>query len=560
MKKYYTLLFLMIFLAISFSNITVDNVTDLLSRTSALQPGDTLLVQPGTYTLATWNIRNIQGTQDRWIVIMANGNAIIEGNSTCCNLVQLQDVHYIKIIGFEITMASGVGGSIDGINIKGNYSSHIVLEDLYIHDMSFTGIGMWPDSVAHITLRNSEIARCAGSGIYWGYPQTSIIHDILIEHNYIHHCPTDHTESTYYGIQIKGWCYRARILDNVMHDVSGYSRSGIIVYYGRRPLVGDAPEDMNIVRGNVLWNGRNEGITVMSDALIENNIVFDAEVGINVQDYSDGSFSGKNYVENLIIRNNTVFRCRYACVSLYGWSSAGDSVSFSGNVLYQQDSTKTAFNGSTGSALVAGNVYFGRSNKSQGFTRGNGLSDFSNAGAASTVPDLDFYPVQNAPFVNNLQSPDTWPAMDFNHTLRPQNTSADAGAYEYTASGNPGWIIKGEFKNLGSGPVYEDKVAGPAANDFVLYPNHPNPFNPFTVVKYRIPRGKTEMARVSVKIYDLQGKWIQTLVDEPMHGSAKRVVWDGTDAHGQKVGNGTYIYRLFRDNNIKFTRKMVLIR
>jgi len=436
---------------------------DLQSQTGRLVAGDTLLVAAGNYDVSTWNIAGLSGTANAWIVIRADGKAVIRGTSGCCNLVQMSNVSYVKLAGFEITMRDTFSG-IDGVNLRGSRNHYIEFDSLYIHDMTNVGIGMWPDSADHITLRNTQICNNYGSGLYWGYPGRNIIHDVLIENNYIHHCPKDPLLDTHYGIQWKGWCYRAIIRNNVLHDVGGTTRCGIVVYYGRKPLAGDDPADINIVRGNILWNCRNEGITAMSDALIENNIVFDAGVGINLQTYGDESFTGSNAVEHLTVRNNTVFRCRSACMAISGWSSAGAQVSVTGNALYQDAAGKTAVSGSIGAAIARANIVFGASSLGQGAAAGRGLNDFASVNATAAVPALDFYPSSGSSLVNCSTDATIFALQDFNQTARPQGNGYDAGAYERTAEGNPGWAVIEGFKSSGASNPGSVRLAlrGPA--------------------------------------------------------------------------------------------------
>lgn len=323
--------------------------------------------------------------------------------------------------------------------------------------MTGNGISVFADSASDLELLRSEIGPVTGCGLYWGYPGTHLVHDVLIQGNYIHHCPSDPADPQNYGIQFKGWGYRARIVDNVLHDVGGTTRSGLITYYGRRPLAGDKPEDANLVSGNILWNCRNEGITVMSDAVVENNIVFSAVVGINLQTYGDESFSGTSAVENLKVRNNTVFRCEEACISLSGWSGAGTGVSFTGNAALQAAAAGAAISGSAGAARVAGNIAFGKASLA-GTLVARGLGDWLSVTAAGTVPDLDFYPAAASPLKDVVDGSDC-PGTDFNGTRRPIGAKCDAGAYEAGPAANPGWRPAAGFKPGSSGTSIPKKKA-----------------------------------------------------------------------------------------------------
>jgi hypothetical protein len=424
---------------------------DLDTYTPQLAPGDTLAVAPGNYDVETWNLSGRKGTADKPIVIRGEPGAVIRGTSDCCNLVQMDGVAHLEFRGFEITLRESHDG-IDGINMGGGYSHHVTMEDLHIHGMTNSAISLFPDSAAFITLRHSEIDHTdGGSGLYWGYPGRNIVHDVVIEGNYIHHCPADPAEETGYGIQFKGWGYRARIVNNVLHDVGGTARSGLIVYYGKKPLAGDKPEDANLVTGNVLWNCRNEGITAMSDATLENNVVFSAQVGINLQTYSDESFSGSSAAENLKVRNNTVFRCADACYNISGWGS-GANLSFTGNAAYQDKASAQAFSGSVGNAACAGNVGYGQGSV-PGALKGTGLGDFAKVAAGANVPDLDFFPASASILLAAVPA-EHCPADDFNGNPRKAGQACDAGAFQRTGNPPADGSPQAGFKDGGPSPVF----------------------------------------------------------------------------------------------------------
>ena len=90
-----------------------------------------------------------------------------------------------------------------------------------------------------------------------------------------------------------------------------------------------------------------------------------------------------------------------------------------------------------------------------------------------------------------------------------------------------------------------------------LAQNAPNPFNPTTTVRYSI----REPGHVSLRIYNVTGQLVRTLVDE---GQVPRpegfaVVWDGCSNAGQSVSSGIYFYRL-EAPSFTSTRKMVMIK
>jgi hypothetical protein len=75
--------------------------------------------------------------------------------------------------------------------------------------------------------------------------------------------------------------------------------------------------------------------------------------------------------------------------------------------------------------------------------------------------------------------------------------------------------------------------------DFVLHQNYPNPFNPTTTIKYAVP--KTSL--VSIKVYDLTGQEVASLVNEMKDSGTYEVKFDA-----RNLASGVYIYKMSADN------------
>lgn len=97
----------------------------------------------------------------------------------------------------------------------------------------------------------------------------------------------------------------------------------------------------------------------------------------------------------------------------------------------------------------------------------------------------------------------------------------------------------------------DDDAAQPEA--FELEQNFPNPFNPATTIRYKLGAASP----VSLKIYDMLGREIKTLVANAQPAGSYEIVWDGTNARNQPVPSGVYLYRLQTDN-FSEQRKMIL--
>ncbi|MFQ5510622.1 MAG: FlgD immunoglobulin-like domain containing protein [Candidatus Krumholzibacteriia bacterium] len=88
-----------------------------------------------------------------------------------------------------------------------------------------------------------------------------------------------------------------------------------------------------------------------------------------------------------------------------------------------------------------------------------------------------------------------------------------------------------------------------------LYQNAPNPFNPTTTIRYDVAAGG---GQVTLRIYDVAGRRVRSLVNGSMDAGPKSVTWDGTNDRGRRVASGVYFYRLQAPGYVK-TLKMTLL-
>jgi hypothetical protein len=92
----------------------------------------------------------------------------------------------------------------------------------------------------------------------------------------------------------------------------------------------------------------------------------------------------------------------------------------------------------------------------------------------------------------------------------------------------------------------------------LLQPNYPNPFNPLTRIEYNIPATAGGDARVSLEIYNLQGRRVRVL--RPESGVGWHVAeWNGTDDSGQILPTGQYIL-MYRCRSQVMTTKMTMVK
>ncbi|MBX2990782.1 MAG: T9SS type A sorting domain-containing protein [Bacteroidetes bacterium] len=147
---------------------------------------------------------------------------------------------------------------------------------------------------------------------------------------------------------------------------------------------------------------------------------------------------------------------------------------------------------------------------------------------------------------------------------------ADVQQWLDTPSSNFGWVIVGgegasatakrfdsrEHPTPSSRPKLAITYTGPTSvpqetpHTFALHQNFPNPFNPSTTIRFEL----AQPGRASLKIFNLLGQEIATLVDGNFSAGAHSVAWDAAE-----FSTGVYVYRLEAAGNVA-TRKLVLAR
>lgn len=141
----------------------------------------------------------------------------------------------------------------------------------------------------------------------------------------------------------------------------------------------------------------------------------------------------------------------------------------------------------------------------------------------------------------------------------------DVGGSEYYAEGFgnvyteeqfEGWFLSGAVINGDSiGTILGVKEKDNTPKLFSLSQNYPNPFNPSTTISYQL----TAVSRATLKIYDILGREVKTLVEERETAGQHVVYWDGTDRYGRCVASGVYYYRLTTPIG-SITKKAVLVK
>ena len=108
-----------------------------------------------------------------------------------------------------------------------------------------------------------------------------------------------------------------------------------------------------------------------------------------------------------------------------------------------------------------------------------------------------------------------------------------------------------------SGPASPEAVSGidlPRPEVVALHQNTPNPFNPSTTIRFDLPAA----GDVRLRVFDLSGRLVATLLDGRVEAGRRSVVWRGENDAGRDAGSGLYVYRL-ETAGFSESRKMLLL-
>jgi hypothetical protein len=392
-----------------------------------LRPGDELIVHAGTYSQSGRRAITAKGTQEKPIVIRsAGGESPLFTANPRNNCSEFVDCAHLIIRGLRFQ-----GGNSGVRFIRGE---HITFEDCEIFGTGNNALTMNSGNCHAFIIRRNHIHQTGlntarpteGEGMYIGCHDGSCrTTDSLIEGNYIHHLRGT-SDGGNDGIEIKAGSYGNIVRNNVIHDTNIERQYPGIFVYGGGP-------GTNIVEGNVIWNA-GEGIQVVSDAVVRNNIVYNcAATGITAAPHA-----AMPQVRNVLIVNNTVFNAPVGV--RMRWSKSTNAV-FANNAIYCP--TGSAILAETGAAVIQSNYIHGRQtgvtiDDHQFFDGGEAIAAFVD------ITNNDFWPAPGS-LLHEHADRTLAPEWDFNGTKRA--APPDVGAYEsHKGERNPGWPIQAGFK------------------------------------------------------------------------------------------------------------------
>ena len=541
--------------------------------------GDTILVkEKNTPYFEKISFPKSGNSTDGYIVLMAfpnetpiiDGANISVGNNWRVGLIKIENKSYIKIIGFEIRNFIINNSNVfpAGIWIIGALNNVEIL-----------------NNKIHTIEQNAEDVGAHGLAIY-GTSSSASINNILIDNNEIYNCKLGWSEA----LVLNGNVEEFVVSNNIVHDNNNIAFD----FIGHEEECPNSELDQarnGIVNNNIAYNIDSRGnpaygnnanadgfyIDGGKDIIFERNIVYNCNIGFEIASEHGGKSTSEIIIRNNLIRNNSAVgiafggydsergstnNCKILNNTFYknntenfDWGGevlvqyycdnnvfANNIVVSNPNIIIVQNSTGTGSNN-----LFNNNLYFADGNPVWDWNN-NTYSNFNNYKNSINQENNSLF--ENPLLVNPTKN---------NPALQVSSAAIDNGVIiEQTQNGefdffNNPRIINNKI-DIGA---TECQIISSVENfnkinkiDFYLYPAYPNPFNPSTKIKYKIPNN----GMVSLKIYDITGKEVLILVDQIQSKGNHEVIFDANN-----LANSIYFCRLDIANYSQ-TLKLILLK
>ncbi|MCG6912882.1 T9SS type A sorting domain-containing protein [bacterium BMS3Abin03] len=489
------------------NGLTTNSAFETIQRAlNYLSPGDTCLVQPGSYTGRV--VIEQSGQQNSPITFIANGSGVVTQGFT------INEANYIHIIGFEITNipSSWNWNNRHGVTIFGSYN---VIQDNYIHEIYWNGVRIDENGSfnSHDNLiLNNTMYKCGECGIEVnGSNNTVQGNDISRTQEWN---LSDGGDRDADGLRFSG--HGHKIIGNYIHDI-----------YISDPENGSAHVDCIQTWGPAY------------DIIFEKNIFSVNDVTTETQTAQLEDLN--NPVYNLSFYNNIIKNCYRG----FNTTSVEGCKWFNNSFINVANYPILLHDGCTG-VKVYNNLFYntgpmimGNSSVS-GFEKDYNAHYRSNSGNLQTLI-IESKSQQPAPHElvnvnplltdvagNNFEQSQNSPLNDAGYDLssmgvntdirglsRPQNNNFDIGAYEVNFVTSVGNEV--------------------APDEFALQQNYPNPFNPTTTIGFTVPVD----AYVTISVYNVIGEKVSEILNEEFTAGTNKVVFN---ADG--LPSGIYFYKI----------------
>ena len=174
------------------------------------------------------------------------------------------------------------------------------------------------------------------------------------------------------------------------------------------------------------------------------------------------------------------------------------------------------------------------------------ISEYENKNIAFVGPVFSYYEYRTQNFLRLTD--EEWKSTYLQSAIRPDWVNIYLADRSGNSKGSGPSLVTG----IGDDPNFQ------LPNDFVTIGNYPNPFNPETIIWFKIP-GNLTNSFTELSIYNVNGELISSLVNDVLPSGNYLVKWNGQNAKGKDVSSGVYLYHLKIADKLT-TGKMVLMR
>jgi len=372
----------------------------------------------------------------------------------------------------------------------------------------------------------SEIDSLVAYGIQIYQGENTIIENNIIQNLKVTISGADNLTA---GI-VSSVCSGTMIRNNVIHNlkgISGFTSSGIVLY----GVAGSLGND-NYVYNNMIYdihstsnqsNSRVAGIQMQhqSNPKIYYNSVYLSGTGAN--QLGSAAFYIYTGCTNVDAKNNIFINTRdespYFASAIYDYSASNLTSDYN-------------------------DLYYDATNTNNCLVRAGG-NDYKTLGEWQvTTQDLHSY-IEMPPFISSTD-------------LHIDETIATYLESRGTPIAGIETDLDGDTRNVSTPDIGADEFDGIVGveneitlpTEFALEQNYPNPFNPRTTFRYSIP----QTSKVVIKIYDILGNEIATLMDEEKSVGTYELTWNAAS-----LSSGIYFYQL-KAGDYMSTKKMILLK